>query len=104
MEIFYLIADEFCNNKKELGLISDAIKRNRLFFENSVFGSEYENLDFPEGALMEHLHKYIERRDSGRLNARWFVMFANSTWPRYINLCHITLTSFICLCPSPSLM
>ena len=66
-EIFYLIADEFCNNKKELGLISDAIKRNSFFFENSVFGSEYENLDFPEGALMEHLHKYIERRDSRTL-------------------------------------
>ena len=63
-EIFYSVANEFYNNKNELSHISNAIKRNIKFFENSVFGSEYENLDFPEGALLEHLHKFIERRDS----------------------------------------
>lgn len=103
-EIFYLIADEFCNNKKELGLISDAIKRNRFFLRILYLVVNTKTLTFLKAHLWNTFTNTLSVAIAGRLNARWFVMFANSTWLRYINLCHIALTSFICLCPSPSLM
>ena len=65
--IFYEIADEFSGIKDELHKIACAIRQNREFFKTATFGSELEGEDFPEGALLCHLHRVLEARDGRKL-------------------------------------
>ena len=65
--IFYEIADEFDGRKDELHKIACAIRQNREFFKTATFGSEFEGRDFPEGALLFHLHRVLETRDSRKV-------------------------------------
>lgn len=61
--LFYVLNDEYANKKNELHLIANAIKKNISVVENITFASKEEEVDFCEGALLEHLHRYIEQRD-----------------------------------------
>lgn len=65
--IFYSTADEFRGRKDELHKIASAIRQNREFFKTATFGSELEGEDFPEGALLYHLHRVLEARDSRKI-------------------------------------
>lgn len=65
--IFYEVADEFDGRKDELHKIACAIRQNRDFFKAATFGSELEGEDFPEGALLYHLHRVLETRDSRKI-------------------------------------
>ncbi len=65
--IFYEIADEFSGRKEELHKIACAIRQNREFFKTATFGSELEGQDFPEGALLFHLHRVVETRDGRKI-------------------------------------
>ncbi len=65
--IFYEIADEFDGRKDELHKIACAIRQNREFFKTITFGNEFEGMDFPEGALLFHLHRVLEARDSRKI-------------------------------------
>ena len=65
--IFYEIADEFNGKKDELHKIACAIRQNHNFFKTATFGSEFEGEDFPEGALLYHLHRLLEARDGRKL-------------------------------------
>ncbi len=65
--IFYEIADEFDGRKDELHKIACAIRQNREFFKTATFGSEFEGVDFPEGALLFHLHRVLEARDGRKI-------------------------------------
>lgn len=47
----------------DVHLVADAIRRNTQFFNDHPFGERYEAVDFPEGALLGHLHTIIEARD-----------------------------------------
>ena len=60
---FYEVADEFYNKKDELHKIACAIRQNRAFFQTMTFGSKFEEENFPEGALLGHLHRVLEARD-----------------------------------------
>lgn len=67
--IFYDVADAYRGNEAELHRIANAIKRNFNFFEQATFGAMEESDDFPEGALLSHLHRMLEVRDSKKLTA-----------------------------------
>ena len=60
--LFSIVADEFENNKEELHQITECIKRNKAFLKTATVGSDNDIL-FQEGALVEYIHKYIEKRD-----------------------------------------
>ena len=64
--IFYSTA-EFRGRKDELHKIACAIRHNREFFKTATFGSEFEGEDFPEGALLYHLHRVLEARDGRKI-------------------------------------
>ena len=50
----------------ELHQIAEAIRRNVPYY-TTTFGDQTENDAFPEGALLNHLHRIIEARDSNKL-------------------------------------
>ena len=66
--IFYEIADEFDGRKDELHKIAYTIRQNRESFKTATFGSEFEDADFSEGALLFHLHRVAggKRRSESR--------------------------------------
>ena len=61
---FFEVAAEFKDREDELHMIAEAIRRNREYFRECNFGQIEENNGFPEGALLSHLHRVIEARDS----------------------------------------
>lgn len=61
---FRSIDEEFEKDRDLLHAIAVAIRRNAAFFEMAPFGADYEDDGFKEGALLGHLHKAIEQRDS----------------------------------------
>lgn len=67
--IFYSVADDYRGNEKEIHRIADAIKRNLEYFDGATFGAVEADYDFPEGALLSHLHRMIEIRDGKNLKA-----------------------------------
>ena len=67
---FYEINSEFEDCRRELHSIATAIRKNEHFFEISGFGNDAEAPDFPEGALLGHLHRIVETRDSAKLVPR----------------------------------
>ncbi|MBQ3756406.1 MAG: hypothetical protein II873_04760 [Oscillospiraceae bacterium] len=60
--VFYSIAIEFENNLEELHRIANGIRKNVTCF-NNLFGSDSEDEGFPEGVLLGHAYRVIERRD-----------------------------------------
>ena len=67
-KLFFDVAFDFEDDKDRLHKTAMAIKRNIPYFE-SEFGANYENSSFPEGGLLEHLHRKIENRDGNKLIA-----------------------------------
>lgn len=65
--IFYQVANEFKDKKESLHMIAQAIRRNVDFIGMSTFGTETEGENLPEGVVLTHLHRVIERRDSEKL-------------------------------------
>ena len=65
-EIFLQVAAEYENRHDELHQIAEAIRRNVPYY-TTTFGDQTENDAFPEGALLNHLHRIIEARDSNKL-------------------------------------
>mgnify|MGYP006968299201 CR=1 FL=1 len=65
--LFFQIADEFAHDLDQLHNIAQAIRRNAPYFESVPFGSALEQDDFPEGALLGHLHRLLEQRDGKKV-------------------------------------
>lgn len=65
-EMFYQVAAEFENRHDELHEIAEAIRRNEPYY-TTRFGNPLEADDFPEGALLGHLHRMLEARDGGKV-------------------------------------
>ena len=65
-EVFYNVALEFESDPKRIHHIAEAIRKNASWFECS-FGALYEDEGFPEGALLGHLHRIVERRDGKKV-------------------------------------
>lgn len=63
---FFSIAFEFENRPNELHQIAEAIRRNEPYYHPG-FGNRMEDVGFPEGILLGHLHRLIEVRDGGKL-------------------------------------
>ena len=63
--LFFQIASEYENKHDELHLIAEAIRKNEPFY-SLQFGNPIEGDCFPEGTLLEHLHRIIELRDGSR--------------------------------------
>ncbi len=66
--IFFRIYEEFQDCPERLHAIAEAIRKNKEFFPKQLFGSELEENDFPEGALLFHLHRVLEARDSRKID------------------------------------
>ena len=64
---FHKIAEEFQGRTDELHEIANAIRRNKDYFCSCNFGQVEENSGFPEGSLLAHLHRVIERRDGKKI-------------------------------------
>ncbi len=67
--LFFKVDKEFSGRHDELHYVAEAIKRNQSYYEEAKFGNPAECDDFPEGALLGHLHRVIEQRDGAKLNA-----------------------------------
>lgn len=66
--VFYEVANEYNDDKKQIHCIAEAIRRNIDFFTSSTFGAIGETYEFPEGALLSHLHRMLEIRDSKKIS------------------------------------
>lgn len=65
-EQFVTLYREAQKDKKHMVQIAEAIKRCMPVYSEIPFGAQEEQGDFPEGALLGHLHRYYEARD-GRI-------------------------------------
>lgn len=65
---FHQVAKEYQGQADELHAIAEAIRRNKNYFNSCNFGQLEENDGFPEGALLSHLHRVIERRDGAKVS------------------------------------
>ncbi|MCD7774060.1 MAG: hypothetical protein LUH40_00555 [Clostridiales bacterium] len=63
------IALEYENKTDELHSIARAIRKNESAFV-SPYGSPLEDIGFPEGVLLGHLHSIIEQRDGAKAEIR----------------------------------
>ena len=61
-QMFFTVAYEFENDLDRLHSIAESIRKNERHF-TSRFGADSEGESFPEGILLGHLHRVIERRD-----------------------------------------
>lgn len=61
--MFFDVAFEFENRHEELHEIAIAIRRNEAYYF-SEYGSLGEDIGFPEGILLGHLHHTIEKKAS----------------------------------------
>lgn len=86
--VFYSVADDYRGNEDEIHRIADAIKRNVEYFSDATFGAVEESCDFPEGALLGHMHRIIEIRDSKKLKAA-----------EVCEICHLDLSQVYKLVP-----
>ena len=66
--IFYVVFDEYRDNLEGIHEIAQAIKRNKHFYTEYLFGNSIEADGFKEGILLGHLHKLVEQRDSVKIN------------------------------------
>lgn len=86
---FYEIDAEFDGRKGELHSIATAIRRNERLYRAIGFGNVAEAPEFPEGALLGHLHRIIETRDSAVL-----------TPEKRCDICQIDTTDIYPGCPN----
>ena len=62
---FLEIVFEFENRQEELHEIAESIRRNEQYFV-AEYGENSEDIGFPEGVLLGHLHRTLEKRDGFR--------------------------------------
>ena len=65
--LFFKVNFEFENRIEELHKIAKAIRRNEPYY-SLRFGSRSEDIGFPEGVLLGHLHRMIEVRVTAKFD------------------------------------
>ena len=64
-QTFFDVEFEYEDNREELHLLAEAIRSNLPYILTyCLFGDKSENIGFPEGILLGHLHRVVELRDS----------------------------------------
>ena len=66
-ELFFRVDYEFEGQHDSLHDVAQAIRRNAHLFSEYQFGDEFEDDGFPEGVILGHLHRLIEKRDSKKI-------------------------------------
>ena len=64
---FYQVATEYKGRHDALHETALAIRRNIPYYSIISFGAMLESDGFPEGALLAHLHRIIEKRDGQKV-------------------------------------
>jgi len=62
--ILYQLYEENQNQLEPIHELVNAIKRNKVYFQNHIYSDKIEANGFPEGVLLGHLHCSLEIRDS----------------------------------------
>lgn len=62
-DTFHKAYQHYKDAPNELHEVAEAIRRNLPYFSELTFGADAERSEFPEGALLGHLHRHIEQRD-----------------------------------------
>jgi len=63
---FFDVAFEYEHRYDELHSIAKAIRKNEPLY-SIMFGSSVEDIGFPEGILLGHLHRVLEVRDGAKI-------------------------------------
>lgn len=66
--MFFRVDNEYRDKHELLHKIADAIRRNTPFLIDYQFGNSIEDADFPEGVILGHLHRMIEKRDGKKVS------------------------------------
>lgn len=97
--IFFDIAFEFENRQEELHEIAQAIHRNEQFFQVE-YGNSCEDIGFPEGILLGHLHRVIEVRDGAKVKLADCCTICNMKPEIYYKPCGSLLQSHLTVPPA----
>lgn len=65
-ELFYQIAFEYEGKLDSLHATARSIRNNEPYY-STRFGNIYEDVGFPEGVLLGHLHQVVEKRDGSKV-------------------------------------
>lgn len=65
--IFIEVATDYEDRHDELHKIAHTIRSNEAYYSVG-YGSVYEDVGFPEGILLGHLHRTIEKRDGSKIS------------------------------------
>ena len=83
---FVEVATEFEDRHDELHKIAQTIRNNEAYY-SAVYGSVLEDIGFPEGILLGHLHRTIEVRDGARIRLSDHCEICNLKPEIYYQLC-----------------
>ena len=97
--IFFEIAFEFEDHMDRLHEIAEAIRKNEQGFSLSP-GSPLENMGFPEGSLLGHLHRAIEIRDGAKLQIGEKCSICNAIPQMYYKDCGELLQKHLIIPPT----
>lgn len=97
--MFFNIASEFENRHDELHEIAQAIRRNEKYFMME-FGDYSEDMGFPEGVLLGHLHRLIETRDGSQYTLSDRCEVCDLKPELYYNSCGAILQNHLLVPPS----
>ena len=97
--MFFNIASEFENRHDELHEIAQAIRRNEKYF-TIEFGNYSEDMGFPEGVLLGHLHRLIETRDGSQYTLSDRCEVCDLKPELYYNSCGAILQNHLLVPPS----
>lgn len=98
-QIFLDVAFEYEERHNELHEIAETIRSHQAFFQ-VPFGATFENVSFPEGALLEHLHRVVEKRDGTKTETKECCEICSIKPEMYYQPCGTILEQHLLIAPT----
>ena len=95
---FFDINLEYDDKRDELHEIAQAIRRNEPYYQ-AQYGCNSEDVGFPEGILLGHLHRAIEVRDGARVKLSDHCMICKIKPELYYQSCGTLLQPHLTVAP-----